>query len=120
MAEGYGGRGKGAVRDLAGGTRSWYRSMSHLKAVCQNDVWVHGSHIQVVDKGTLDSVGNIFQGGELRLNLITHLETKGKEVEAGDPGETQRLHIATRRAPEVPDGHEPPTPGLEVTGAEPY
>lgn len=41
----------------------------------------------MVDKGTLNSVRNIFQGGELGLNLITHLQRKGKEVEAGDQDE---------------------------------
>lgn len=35
----------------------------------------------MVDERTLDAARNIFQGGELGLNLIAHLQRKRREVE---------------------------------------
>lgn len=80
--------------------------MSHLQAVRQDDVGVHGPHVQVVDEGTLNSVRNIFQGGELGLNLITHLQRKWKEVKAGDQDGNWRLYRVTEKTPWVPNGRQ--------------
>lgn len=80
--------------------------MSHLQAICQDDVGVHGPHVQVVDEGTLNSVRNIFQGGELGLNLITHLQRKWREVKAGDQDGNWRLYRVTEKTPWVPNGRQ--------------
>lgn len=41
--------------------------------VGEDDVWVHGSHIQVVDQGALFSVGHVPQRLQLCLDLIPYL-----------------------------------------------
>lgn len=46
---------------------------THLQPVGQDDVGVHGPHIQVVDKRTLNSVGNFLQGSQLGLDFLTDL-----------------------------------------------
>lgn len=56
----------------------------------------------MVDKGTLYSVWNIFQGGELGLNLITHLGERTKEWRARQKLET--VQMVTKQAPWVPEG----------------
>ena len=40
--------------------------------VCEDDVGVHGRHIQVVDQGALLPVGHIPQGLQLPLDLIPY------------------------------------------------
>lgn len=56
----------------------------------------------MVDQGTLDSIRNISQGGELVLNLVTHLHQRGEKrrlatkVKTGDRTVT-KASTASRR-----------------------
>lgn len=47
--------------------------VTHLQPVGQNDVGVHGPHIQMIDKRTLNSVGNFLQRIQFGLDFITNL-----------------------------------------------
>lgn len=45
----------------------------HLQAVGKDNIGVHCPNVQMVNEGTLDSVWDLLQGGQLRLDLITYL-----------------------------------------------
>ena len=51
----------------------WVLGGGVLAPVGEDDVGVHGSHIQVVDEGALLSVGHIPQRLQLCLDLIAYL-----------------------------------------------
>lgn len=44
-----------------------------LAPVGEDDVWIHGSNIQVIDQGALFSVGHVPQRLQLCLDLIPYL-----------------------------------------------
>ena len=48
-----------------------------LAPVGEDDVWIHGSHIQVVDQRALFSVGHIPQRLQLCLDFVSHLVVVG-------------------------------------------
>lgn len=52
-----------------------HSSVVYLQAVGEDDVGVHGRHVQMVDEWTLDPVGDLLQREELLLDLVTHLQT---------------------------------------------
>ena len=45
----------------------------YLQAVGKNDIWVHGTHIQMVDEGAFNPVWNLLQGSQLLFYFVTHL-----------------------------------------------
>lgn len=45
----------------------------HLQAVGKNNIGVHCPNVQMVNEGTLNSVWNLLQGGQLLLDLIAYL-----------------------------------------------
>lgn len=71
---------EGPSRSFEGQIRSDKVDVTHLQPVGQNDVGVHGPHVQVVDKGTLNSVRNIPQGIQFDLDFITNLRPGRKEL----------------------------------------
>lgn len=45
----------------------------HLQAVGKDNIGVHCPNVQMVNEGTLDSVWNLLQGGQLLLDFIAYL-----------------------------------------------
>jgi hypothetical protein len=56
----------------------------------------------VVNKGTLNSVRNIFQGSELGLNLIAHLQKKKRNKGTLGQDKTWALYRVTKIAQQAP------------------
>ena len=49
---------------------------AYLQAVGEDDVGVHGRHVQMVDEGALNAVGHLLQRHQLGLDLLTQLDRK--------------------------------------------
>ena len=47
--------------------------MAYLQSVGEDDVGVHGTHVQVVDDGILQAVGTVPQHGQFVHNVTAHL-----------------------------------------------
>ena len=47
--------------------------MAYLQSVGEDDVGVHGTHVQVVDDGILQAVGTVPQHGQFIHNVTAHL-----------------------------------------------
>ena len=49
---------------------------AYLQPVGEDDVGVHGGHVQMVDEGALYAVGDLLQRHQLGLDLLTQLDTE--------------------------------------------
>ena len=47
--------------------------MGYLQSVGEDDVGIHGPHVQVVDDGVLQTVGAVPKHGQLVHNVTAHL-----------------------------------------------
>ena len=77
------------------------RSHTHLQPVGEDDVGVHGPHVQMVDHGVLQPVGTLLQRQQLPNDVITHLIKVGhlgdknekKYIKIMTPPQNLRLHV---------------------------
>ena len=53
---------------------------AYLQPVGEDDVGVHGRHVQMVDKWALDPVGHLLQRHQLGLDLLTQLDRESLNV----------------------------------------
>ena len=68
---------------------------SDLQSVGEDDVGVHGPHIQVIDDGVLQAVGTVPQHGQLLHNVLTNLQGTKTHSAFNHWGSSQIPHIPT-------------------------
>jgi hypothetical protein len=59
--------------EIAGSASLLVNDGWRLQSVGEDDVWVHGTHIQVVDDGVLQAIGAITQSFQLFYDVAAHL-----------------------------------------------